>query len=61
MQEAESSPAPNECVTAIISEKGWGRREDRRWVVLGTMMETRAIENAVQLACLGVLVSARLS
>ena len=37
--------------TTMSSEKAWGRRENRRWTVLDTVMETTVIEDAVRLAC----------
>ena len=37
--------------TTMSSEKAWGRRENRRWTVLDTVMETKVIEDAVRLAC----------
>ena len=37
--------------TTMSSEKVWDRRENQRWTVLDTVVETKVIEDAVRLAC----------
>ena len=37
--------------TTMSSEKAWDRRENQRWTVLDTTVETKVIEDAVRLAC----------